>query len=219
MADNTENTQQVLQGTYYGYIKCTYTNMYDAAGQLLFSFTWTDNYQKRPIVYATNIQYGIDKQEVYLTPYARQRFLDILEDAGWCVNTAGQLEEIPLYGKVLVYTAPHIELNEQGGLVEVREKIEKTVRKKYTNARHNYMYVWAVKILPYILNADTPVYTRSRTIRWDKNDIYGNEIADQEAKEQAEQEAREKAAALAAKAKRTKTLGILTAIATILTTK
>lgn len=225
MADNTENTQQVLQGTFYGYIKCSYVHICAKDRQLLFSFQRGMGDDVKPTVYAKNVQYGIDRQEAYLTIYARQRFLQVLEDAGWCIDSTGQLAEIPVYEKVQVYTSPHYEIDASGAVV-VRDKIEKTVRKKYTDARHIKMYEYALLLLPYIMNPATPVYVRSNAINWSINDVYGNKVAEQEAAEQAlldaeqaKQAAIAEAERLRKQAKRTKTLGILTAIATILTTK
>lgn len=215
MADETKYIQQVVPGIVYGYVKCTYTEIFAEDGQRLFSFQNIDGtYTKKPIVYTINYQLGIERLKCFLTPYSREAFEEILRRYGWRIDENYTLQEIPLYGEEVI-NEPHIEIQSDGSITKYSTTTI-TVAKKYTDARHTKIYAWGVKLLPYILDPDMPIYVRESTVRWNINDKTKNT---EDSTDESITEQERLAAEMAAKAKRTKTLAALTAIASLLTSK
>lgn len=175
---NTTTDEQTPQtgNSAYGYIKCTYVQVY-ANSNMLFSFDKTF-LNGSPVVYVPAL--SVDTvQEAYLTPYARQAFIDMLKNWGWVVNSNNELEEIPVYDKLQVYKGTHAEIGTDGKLVYIKDYIEQYVVRKYTDARHTKIYRQALLLLPYILDPELPVYVRNNTLRWSIEDETAIEVEDE----------------------------------------
>lgn len=195
-------------GSAYGYIKCTYVQVY-ANDKMLFSFDKL-YLNGSPVVYVPAL--SVDSvQEAYLTPYARQAFVDMLKNFGWVVNSNNELEEIPVYDKKQVYKGTHAEIGEDGRIVYVKDYIEQYVVRKYTDAKHTKIYQQAVQLLPYILAPELPVYVRNNTLNWVSQDTTHTESEEED--EETEIIPQKKTS------NSRKTLGLLTLLATILTIK
>lgn len=211
---DTESTP--TGGSAYGYIKCTYVQVY-ANDKMLFSFDKI-YLNGSPVVYVPAL--SVDTvQEAYLTPYARQAFVDMLKNFGWVVNSNNELEEIPVYDKRQVYKGTHAGIGEDGRIVYIKDYIEQYVVRKYTDARHTKIYQQAVQLLPYILDPELPVYVRNNTLRWDLEDTTPTEPEEEDVivpeveDEETEITTQEKTI------NSRKMLGLLTLLATLLTMK
>lgn len=202
----TATTTTATGGSAYGYIKCTWLKVTTKDnGKLLFSFDKKDLASNCPVVFAPTLS-ADSIQEVYLTPYARQVFVEVLKQYGWIINDQGVLEEIPVYEKKQVYKGKHAEIGQDGSIVMVNDYIEQYVPRKYTDARHAKIYEKAALLLPYILDQTQPVYVRNNNVRWSEEDETPTDTPENNGER-------------TAKKSSAKALGILTLLATFLTLK
>lgn len=185
--------QLILNGTFYGRVKCTYGIVNDEKGQPIYTFTQRDCGKLLggvPILIAQNIRVR-NQIPALLTPDARQYFLGLCEEYGWYLAEDGTLQEIPnyiqeKYGERHPITRLYIDTNgelkketiDPGKELSTKQKEQIN---KFWGTKHVKFYPKAIKLLPYI-SGEKEVYVRATNFKWEETDEFDERIEESQSK-------------------------------------